>query len=160
MENQDQLKIAFRTNYMIWFTMLATVFVYLAILYYLITTGGINPKNPASIQFFKTILSFIALGTFIMIFIIKKIQLNQGKKQSFSVKKRVQQFNVSNIIAWALSESIAIYGLVIGFSSRNINDFFPFMGLAILSLMIHMPKFSKLEEYTQFHQHTEVISPS
>ena len=63
----------------------------------------------------------------------------------------VVSLQVFNIISWALNESIAIYGLMLMFLSRNFSALFPFMLAAmILDLLMSPGTESVVERAQQF----------
>jgi F0F1-type ATP synthase membrane subunit c/vacuolar-type H+-ATPase subunit K len=51
----------------------------------------------------------------------------------------LDQLEANCIITWAFSESVAIYGLVLGFLSRDPGSFMPFGAAALVLLAIHRP---------------------
>lgn len=50
-----------------------------------------------------------------------------------------QKFQVGHLIAWALTESITLFGLVVAMT-RNSNSFVPFFFVSMAVMIIHFPK--------------------
>lgn len=46
----------------------------------------------------------------------------------------------ANIIAWAMSEAIAVFGLILGMTCRDLNLFFPFLALSWVSFGLNRPQ--------------------
>ena len=46
---------------------------------------------------------------------------------------------VPNVISWALTESVAIYGLILVFRTKDITPFYIFGGIGVLNMLILRP---------------------
>jgi len=69
-----------------------------------------------------------------------------GVVPSTAILGRLQ---VNCIIVWALSEGVAILGLVLGVLSRDLVEFLPFAAVAVALLYIHRPTAWPLERVSQ-----------
>lgn len=50
-----------------------------------------------------------------------------------------------SIVSWALCESIALYGLVLGIIHRGVKPFLPFAGLSLLLMVLLAPRRSHIQ---------------
>jgi hypothetical protein len=65
---------------------------------------------------------------------------------------------VPNVISWALTESVAIYGLILVFRTKDITPFYIFGGIGALNMLILRPNPEKwmnlAKEFTQQQRRT------
>lgn len=52
----------------------------------------------------------------------------------------VAKLFTANILAWAMSEAIAIFGLILGMTCRDLNLLFPFLALSWVSFGLNRPQ--------------------
>lgn len=150
----NDLRKAYKTVSMIGVVMMMSLLVYAAVVEYIQKTyapfTGFSPFP--EVGMLRNILLVVALAEVFMIRGIKKLVLSgklpvQGNAGATSMSPAVQRLFSSSIIIFALSESIAIYGLVLFLIAGNSSDFYTFMALSLISYVIYFPKFSQWEEW-------------
>ena len=52
----------------------------------------------------------------------------------------IAKYLLANLVSWALSEGVAILGLVLALQTHDLNQFFPFVGLAAVGFALHRPQ--------------------
>ncbi len=93
-------------------------------------------SNFSSIPITVKMLFFLGIGEFIFV---------AGKKNTF--RKVFQKINTKaiHIMAWAFAESIALYGFIAAFITKNGVYYPPFLILSIIALFIWKPNKSEIE---------------
>lgn len=122
--------------WIIWTALLVSHFVYLGVLFYL---GKLNEPINKDMTF-VAIMGMMALSIlFISEFFWKKVKSNaprQGPSDTYSPK-----MFTNAIIAWALGESITIYGFVIGMLLKaDLSIVYSFFALGIALHLYRKPK--------------------
>jgi F0F1-type ATP synthase membrane subunit c/vacuolar-type H+-ATPase subunit K len=136
--SRELLMQQFRTTNYIGLAMIGCVFLYAGLIM------GINHelipvKIPPTLtgdsaNIIKYILLFISILHY---FVIKFFQKIAGKEAA--------RLPAGSIITFAVSEAVAIYGLVLFFLSGNANDFFIFMAVSLFYFYIFYPKYADWE---------------
>jgi hypothetical protein len=90
------------------------------------------PENPSDDMVLPIALSFIALTTSVATFFISRFIKGNYTSRC--------------IITWALTESIAIYGLVLYFTTANTIYLGSFILFALAFMAVHAPKKKDFEE--------------
>jgi F0F1-type ATP synthase membrane subunit c/vacuolar-type H+-ATPase subunit K len=128
----------FRTTNYIGLAMIGTVFLYAGLV--LGINHGIIPikirpsfSTDASANI-KYIMLFISVLHY---FIIKFFQRTAAKATN--------RLSAGSMITFAVSEAVAIYGLVLFILSGNSNDFFIFMAISLFYFYIFYPKYTDWE---------------
>lgn len=60
-------------------------------------------------------------------------------------KKALARLFTASIVAWALAESVAIYGLVLGFLHMDVMRYLPFAACALVLLLVMTPRRAQVE---------------
>lgn len=123
--------------WIMWGALLSSVVVYLVVLH--LTGSEVAENSPVDKNLVK-ILSGVALGSIIVSAMIRwKITLPMVRKSTPETLSRVLP---SCIVSWALAESVAIFGLVLGFMGEPISTFGVFFIASFGTLVCLTPNFS------------------
>ncbi|MEZ4873113.1 MAG: hypothetical protein R2827_12915 [Bdellovibrionales bacterium] len=157
------------TSKVIWFALLGAIFLYGIICHITLQGKDILPLE-------KRLLfgvSVMALTNFIVLILVDRKLFSWDQLIVFAKKNISHQGNfedsqwplslarqllVRRILLWALSESIAIYGLTLAFVSANINYYFPFALVAMLSLIFYRPKEEEFNKLLNLSKRTSAMS--
>ncbi len=136
---QATLQQEFKKTNIIGLAMMASVFLY-AIIVLAISSGylpvKLKPAMDAGLLInIKYILIVIALLHYFVIRFFQKFSL-----------KSANYLPSGSIIIFALSEAVALYGLVLFLLSDNSNDFFIFMAISLLYFYLFYPKYADWEK--------------
>lgn len=101
--------------------------------------AGFAALTPAQAQLLKYLFVALALATF---FLIKLIPRILGSRS-------VQQLIQAAIVTYALSEAVAVLGLVLFLLGGNALDFYTFMFLSLFYFWFFFPKYSHWEKVMQ-----------
>lgn len=113
----------------IWFALVISMFIY-AYVVKLQTTGGESIPAPEDMT---QILPVMAVISAVLSFVIPKyIEKQKDKHPILGV--------VANVVRWGLAESIVIYGLVLGFVTRDLDFFYPYLASGLVLMIIYFPK--------------------
>jgi F0F1-type ATP synthase membrane subunit c/vacuolar-type H+-ATPase subunit K len=133
---QATLQQQFKTTNYIGLAMMASVFIYAAIVL-AIDKGYIPYKASANINFITTFKYILLVLAVLHYFIIRFFQKFSAKSANYLAS--------GAIITFALSEAVAIYGLVLFFLTGNATDFFIFMAISLLYFYLFYPKYADWE---------------
>ena len=126
--------------YILYLAMFASVGIYLLIAFIL----GSDPKftgQPGDPELAQN-LAYIFLGLSglmtLMTFVVPGAMLrNLTSKQGGDNQAA---WTTRKIITWALCESVAVYGLIVFFISKDIQDIYIFVGWAVVLFVLHAPR--------------------
>jgi hypothetical protein len=137
--DDQQLKMRYLTVNFIGLALIGSVFIYAVVVEVLKRAlapfPGFTTLTPAQVQMLKYIFVALAIATF---FIIKFIQKILGAR---SIEQLVQ----AAIITFILSESIAVFGLVLFLLAGKRLDFYLFMFLSLFYFWFFFPKYQDWE---------------
>ena len=138
MDNQ-QLKMRYLTVNFIGLAMIGSVFIYAVVVEVLKRTqapfSGFADLTPAQVQMLKYIFVALAIATFFLIKFMQKILASGSVERLFQAA----------VVTFALSESVAIFGLVLFLLSGNAMDFYLFMFLSLFYFWFFYPKYQDWE---------------
>ena len=60
-------------------------------------------------------------------------------------KKAIARLVTASVVAWALAESVALYGLILGFLYKDVMHYLPFAACALVLLLVMTPRRAQLE---------------
>jgi hypothetical protein len=142
MISDEELDKGMKTLNMIWFVMLGSLGVYVIVGLH----AGPNMKITMSEDLFSVMrmaLYVLAIITLISTRYIRKNMLSskaQNKQQVESGQNPVlQKYTSAMVVAWTLSESGAIFGLVIFFFGKNTMDLYVFTLISAVAMIINRP---------------------
>jgi hypothetical protein len=138
--NDAKLKIQYLKVNFIGLAMIGSVFLYAGVVEVLKRTmapfAGFATLPVAQAMTLKYVFVALAIGNF---FLIKFIQKILGAPS-------VQQLRQAAIITFAISESVAVLGLVLFLLAGNAMDFYTFMFLSLFYFWFFFPKYQDWEE--------------
>jgi F0F1-type ATP synthase membrane subunit c/vacuolar-type H+-ATPase subunit K len=141
--NDQQLKTRYLTANFVGLAMIGSVFIYLVVVEVLKRTlapfAGVADFTPAQVQMLKYIFVALAIGHFFLIKFMQKI-LAAGT---------VEGLFRAAVVTFALSESVAIFGLVLFLLNGNAMDFYLFMFLSLFYFWFFYPKYQDWEAQVQ-----------
>lgn len=135
--NTPTIEQVYRTNLIIWFAML------MAQVMFFLPSFFAKPElfkfaelwnSSTEINPVIWILAVMAIVVFALSFVIKSRFLRLAIEN-----RSVQAVNTAQIVAYALSEAITLFGLLTAFAF-NFRFFFLFFALGILALVLHFPR--------------------
>jgi hypothetical protein len=120
-------------------TMIASIFVYAAVVEVLKRTlapfPGFASLDAAQLQILKYLFVALAFGHFIIIKVIRKLLASRG----------APFLPQAAIITFALCESVGVMGLILFLLKGNPLDFYVFMLLSLFYFWLYFPKFRDWE---------------
>ena len=136
--NQNlNIEPVYRTNIILWAAFLISQFAFLVVIFFakkeLFTLDPSKPvlgKEPIVVL----VIGLIALFNFGLSFYMKSMLTRQAIDE-----QKPLSLQTAHIVAYALCESISVFGLVTAFAF-DYAYFFAFFILAVLGILLHMPK--------------------
>jgi F0F1-type ATP synthase membrane subunit c/vacuolar-type H+-ATPase subunit K len=128
------------TNRLIWWALFAALIVHGVVAYTVAPMREVEPGQSVFVIFVA--LGVISLATAVATIFVRGRMLvrpiQSGALDPARPEDRQQAF-VAFVLCVALTESIGIYGLVVAFFSANASWSLPFIGLAVLLMLVHRP---------------------
>jgi len=142
-ENPNQKKVI----WILWLALINSLFIYLVVGYF--TRQNNPPAEPAEVlPTLTAVLGFVSIAISVVIFAIgPRIAKNNN-------------FFTYSIIRWAMSESIAIYGLVLFILGASWYVFGGFFIWSLFMLIIFMPNQGALDRFNSLKNRGRGISGS
>lgn len=138
--DDQQLKMRYLTVNFIGLALIGSVFIYAVVVEILKRVfapfSGFAALTPAQVQMLKYVFVALAIADF---FLIKFMQKIVGARS-------IQQLVQAAIITFALSESVAVFGLVLFLLGGNAMDFYLFMFLSVFYFWFFFPKYQNWED--------------
>jgi hypothetical protein len=147
--NDTQKQNPALTLWILWGALFFTLFIYLLVLYITTTNAeGFEAPDPEFISTIRMAFGVIAVGEIAAIFVLRHVtffsKLADG--DIASVEELRGKYMTTCILSWALSESIAIYGLVLAFLTHNLVYYFIFLAPAATLYLILRPQLGRYED--------------
>ena len=137
--DDQKLKIQYLKTNFIGLGLIASVFLYAGVVEVLKRTmapfAGVAAFPPAQFQTLKYVFVALAIGNF---FLIKFMQKILGDRSA-------QQLMVAAIVTFALSEAVAVLGLVLFLLAGQALDFYTFMFLSLFYFWFFLPRYQDWE---------------
>lgn len=137
----------FVTQWILWGALIATYFVYGFVAK---TAGGGDIPTESWTEFpILMPLGVCAVGTLALSHFLPKmifrgsLRLAQQASQKLEEKDLVARMLAPNIVGWALSESVTVYGLVIALGSKSFTPYLIFAAAGITNMLILRPSKEK-----------------
>jgi F0F1-type ATP synthase membrane subunit c/vacuolar-type H+-ATPase subunit K len=135
----QQLKTRYLTANFIGLALIVSVFIYAVVVQVLKWTlapfSGFAALAPGQAQVLKYIFVALAIGHFFLIKLVQKIMAAGTAERLFQTA----------VITFALSEAVAIFGLVLFLLTGNSMDFYLFMFLSLFYFWFFYPKYQDWE---------------
>ena len=135
----------------IWFSMLATLALYLGAGIYL---NGIQKASAAGLPMgiLRNVLYVVSFVMFVAAKFARTRMLERGRDAGgaapvsgqSAVKAALGRYMTTTIISLALSESIGIYGLVLFLLGRNLSDLYALVTVAAVAMIYFRPRYEEL----------------
>jgi F0F1-type ATP synthase membrane subunit c/vacuolar-type H+-ATPase subunit K len=139
----QQLKTRYLTANFIGLVMIGSVFIYLVVVEVLKRTmapfSGFAAISPGQAQTLKYFFVALAIGHFFLIKFVHKILAANTVERLFKAA----------VVTFALSEAVAIFGLVLFLLTGNALDFYLFMFLSLFYFWFFFPKYQDWEAQLQ-----------
>lgn len=149
----DELKKSYRVSVIIGIAMMASLFIYAAgVEFVKIKFDPFEGFSPfPEVEILRYIFLAIAVGEFFFIKYFKNISLSKKiiPFQGVSISNPIQKFITASIVVYALCESVAIYGFVLFLIAGSSMDFYTFMILSLVYLVIYFPRYTQWEEWAK-----------
>jgi F0F1-type ATP synthase membrane subunit c/vacuolar-type H+-ATPase subunit K len=152
----DAIQKGMMTLWIMWAAMIVSILIYIYIAY----AFGDEIRKPLHPDFplenLRSILYGISIITIVLSYYLRKLLLavKDDNVPSGFLKSKAQpnqplfvgKYTVALMISLALSESIAIYGLVLFLLGADFQTFYIFTAVSVLSMFYYRPKKIELEE--------------
>lgn len=99
----------------------------------------LQPKNKSNFIIFFSLSLVAAAASFLLKKLFHTSILKNPNLSSMTAVQYFSRLFPGYVVSWALSESTAIFGLILTFSTKNFSNMLPFAALAIVLLIIHRP---------------------
>ena len=136
-EMRGELKATFQRMRIIGFALLASLGVYTFIVHYIKDTPP--PEEPPDMVLFRYIFIGLAVAIFFLIRFLRHILLAKASN--------VLSLQSATVVSLALCESVVLFGFVLYFLGREMNDFYIFLGLSLFYFIIYFPRAQQWQEW-------------
>jgi F0F1-type ATP synthase membrane subunit c/vacuolar-type H+-ATPase subunit K len=153
----EGLKNAYRVVSVIGYAMVGSVFIYAVVVEVLKRTlapfEGFTPAM--EIDTFRYVFGGVSVVGFFLIRIIKgrilsaKVPPTGAGPRSGGFEPHIQRLFLASIITFVISESVAIYGLILFLMAWNSADFYIFMLLSLVCFAVYFPRFIQWENWVR-----------
>jgi hypothetical protein len=123
---------------LIWIAMLVAVGAYVLVLAALIGSDA-APAPIADVPTLRRLLMLVTIPLVAVVFWLRR-RLPLADYGAKRPTPTVQTVSAMYVVCWALSESIALFGLVLGLLSHNLGEAYPFFVVAIALLLWQRPR--------------------
>ena len=142
----DRIKKTYTIAVIIGVAMIMTLFAYVLLVEIMSRTMQPPAKTPEGIGTLKTMLLVMSAVNFLIIKIVQKIILSPKATPRRPLTPEGKLL-ASTIIAYAIAETPAIYGLLMFFMTFNTAEFYIFLGISALFFVIYFPRYSRWREW-------------
>jgi F0F1-type ATP synthase membrane subunit c/vacuolar-type H+-ATPase subunit K len=143
--DDQQVKTRYLTANFIGLVLIGSVFIYAVVVQVLIWTlapfSGVAAVSPGQARTLKYLFVALAIGHFFLIKFMQKI-LGAGT---------LQRLFQAAVVTFALSEAVAIFGLILFLLTGNSMDFYLFMFLSLFYFWFFFPKYQDWEDQLRGH---------
>ncbi len=145
---------------LIWFAMLVSLTIYLFVGLYV--GPDLRPSMSQETQdLFRPVLYGFAFITVILSRYIRKLIMSgKGRREppgQVSRQSVFQRYSAATIVAFAMSESIGIYGLVLFFLGKNQTDLYLLLLISAAALWMYRPKRDEVMNLLQESQKNSAV---
>jgi F0F1-type ATP synthase membrane subunit c/vacuolar-type H+-ATPase subunit K len=142
MITDEELGKGLLTLKVIWFAMLVSLAIYLFVGLQVATNLQVS-LNKDTFAVLKWVFYALAFVTLIITRYIRRLILSaRGQNRPATQRYQhpvIQKYATAMIIAWALSESIGIYGLVLFFLGKNTTDLYLLILISAAAMLMYPP---------------------
>jgi F0F1-type ATP synthase membrane subunit c/vacuolar-type H+-ATPase subunit K len=151
----SELRKAFRVTVVIGLVMMASVLIY-AVVAEIIKKqnapfSGFSPLPPDVFTTLRYALLAVAVIQYFIIQFLNKVMLSSNAPAMGTVSPAGSSTPLisASVVAFALSESVAVYGLVLFLIQGDSTDFYLFLMISLIYFTIYFPKYEKWEEWVR-----------
>ncbi len=152
----SDLRRAYKTTVIIGLAMMASLLVYAIVVENIRKQfdpfGGFAPMTEGFETFRYALLAVAVVQFFVIQFLNKLILSAKAPVRNTPVTQftpEIQRLITAAIVAFALCESVAIYGFVLFLVQGSSNDFYLFLLISLLYFSIFFPKYSVWEAWVK-----------
>ncbi|MGC9327131.1 MAG: hypothetical protein ACP5I1_05835 [Candidatus Hinthialibacter sp.] len=135
-----------RKLWFLWSAFIYAILIYLVLAYFLVSSKTSNPDFVPIIAMVTILLSVVTA----IISVLIRLKLLTGPIQNGSLdietEQGFQKYQTISIINWALSESIAVFGLILVIISGNFYYVIPYSVISLVLLILHRPSLGGADE--------------
>lgn len=155
--SEESLNKAHRTATLVGLFMVFSVLIYAGVVEFLVRSkdpfAGFSPLPPDVYNMLRMILFILGIIDFALIPFLRKCRLTMqqgcGSLPADSQPNPAGKLFSVSIISMALSESIAIYGLVLFLLNGARVDFYVFFFLSLIAFTAFFPRYERWQVWTQ-----------
>ncbi|MBN2328459.1 MAG: hypothetical protein JXR73_15050 [Candidatus Omnitrophica bacterium] len=130
----------------LWSVFIDAIVIYLVLAYFLVSSNTSNPDFVPIVAMVTILLSIISA----MISILIRLKLLTGPIQNGALdihsEQGFQKYQTISIVNWALSESVAVFGLILVIISGNFYYAIPYCVISLILLILHRPSLGGASE--------------
>jgi hypothetical protein len=158
-DREEALRKRLNTILIIWLVFLLSLAVYAAVFYIageqIKASGG---KSEAPVKLLRLVFAGVSVFQIVVSFFLRKKlpggMLAQSKlldhaklrsDEEYNLRIASSQYLIAVLISLAISESIALYGIVLFILGADYNTLLTFVGISALAMVLHCPRQSELE---------------
>ncbi|WP_413288524.1 hypothetical protein [Bdellovibrio sp. HCB337] len=139
---QATAKSTYQVQWIVWGALLLTHGIYGVVVNKVAEQGALASwqQSPLLLP-----LSCVAMVTLVVTHVLPKmifrgaLRIAKNNGQNLDEKALITSSMTANIVAWALSESITVYGVVLGMECRDIKPFLLFAAVGLVNMLILRP---------------------
>ena len=123
-----------KTLWFVWSVFVYSIVLYLGVAYFFLDSSISNPDVVPAVAGVTILLSVVS-GVMSVVIRVKLL----SKSMDMNSDKDVQKYQTISIINWALSESIAVFGLILVVISGVFYYAIPYCVVSLVLLILHRP---------------------
>jgi len=123
-----------KTLWFVWSVFVYSIVLYLGVAYFFLDSSISNPDVVPAVAGVTILLSIVS-GVMSVVIRVKLL----SKSMDMNSDKDVQKYQTISIINWALSESIAVFGLILVVISGVFYYAIPYCVVSLVLLILHRP---------------------
>lgn len=133
------------TIWIIWASMLGSLAAYVLVCHLLgeEIKSGVSPDIP--VRLIKSVLMAVSAAEIVIAWFLRRFMLTARKTSEPS--QAVGKYAAAVVISLAISESIAIYGLILFFIGEDFPTFYSFTALSAAAMIFYRPKSDEFERF-------------
>lgn len=148
----------FRSLSLIWIVMICSLGFYILIVI-LMQTRVEFQRSDLNHELYRNIFFFVAAVQFMISFVLRRVMIRvrigsggmeaQPSGTPLKPAQAMAKYKSTIIITCALSEGIIVYGFILLFLFKDIQNFYIFIGITALALIIHRPRREEFKSLIQ-----------
>jgi hypothetical protein len=153
---EQEVKQRFRLLQVIWIAILMTLIIYLFVCHIVGAAIELDESAEAAIDVLVLVFYILAAAQLFLAHFLRRALLRPGKPDPASPPREAQtgqvrrqilaKYSAAVIVSLAISESVAIFGLVLFFLTGNFQTLYILMVVSAVSMIVNRPKEEELSE--------------